>query len=111
MGKNYWSKIRWNRRCDDQLYSKFHYRYLYIGFTDRCNDLSLPQIIHWHVMYEGVPECALNPSITWGYNGDTLYQGENMKFYVAIQNIGDYDMDSLQIRYYVVDANNTAHDY
>ncbi len=88
------------------------YPYLKLFMYTRDDSSQTPsQINHWHVMYEGVPECALNPFLGYGYNGDTTYQGQNVNFHVAIENIGDYDMDSLQIRYSIVDANNTVHDY
>jgi hypothetical protein len=66
---------------------------------------------NWHVMYEGVPECALDPNVSWGYTGDTTYQGQTLNYHIAVRNIGDYDMDSLQMRYFIVDANNVVHDY
>lgn len=88
------------------------YPYLKLFMYTRDDSSQTPsQINHWHVMYEGVPECALNPSIQWGYDGDTTYQGQMLNFNIAIENIGDYDMDSLQIRYSIVDANNVTHDY
>jgi hypothetical protein len=86
--------------------------YLKLMMYTRDDSTQTPaQINHWHVMYEGVPECALSPNLGWGYNGDTTYQGQNINFHVSIENIGDYDMDSLQIRYSIMDANNVMHDY
>lgn len=86
--------------------------YLKLFMYTRDDSSTTPsQINHWHVMYEGVPECALSPNLGWGFDGDTSYQGQNVNFHVSIQNIGDYDMDSLQIRYSIVDANNSVHDY
>ncbi len=88
------------------------YPYLKLFMYTRDDSSQTPsQINHWHVMYEGVPECALAPNISWGFDGDTSYQGQNINFHIAIENIGDYDMDSLQIRYSIVDVNNVVHDY
>lgn len=86
--------------------------YLKLFMYTRDDSSQTPsQINHWHVMYEGVPECALNPNLGWGWDGDTTYQGQNVNFHISIENIGDYDMDSLQIRYSITDANNVVHDY
>lgn len=88
------------------------YPYLKLYMYTRDDSTVTPaQIDHWHVMYEGVPEAALNPSITWGFSGDTVSQGEDITFHVAIDNIGDYDMDSLQMHYFIVDQNNVTHDF
>lgn len=80
-------------------------------YTRDDSTVTPSQINHWHVMYEGVPEAALNPNITWGFNGDTVSQGENVTFHVAVENIGDYDMDSLQMKYFIIDQNNVTHNY
>lgn len=86
------------------------YPYLKLYQFTRDNPTQTPtQINHWHVMYEGVPECALNPNVGYYFSSDSVYQGDNIRFSTAIENIGDYDMDSLTIRYFVVDANNVTH--
>ncbi len=88
------------------------YPYLKLFFFTRDDSTVTPsQMNHWHVMYEGVPECALDPNVHYYFDGDTSYQGENVNMRIAIRNIGDYDMDSLQVRYAITDANNTVHNY
>lgn len=64
------------------------------------------QLDRWQLIYEGVPECAINPDIHFEFHADTVYQGETVSLEIAIENIGDYDMDSLLISYQVVDGNN-----
>ncbi len=66
------------------------------------------QLDRWQLIYEGVPECAINPDIHFSFHADTVYQGESISLEVAIENIGDYDMDSLLISYQVVDGNNNV---
>ncbi len=80
-------------------------------YTRDDSTVTPSQINHWHVMYEGVPECALNPNISYFYDDDTTSQGQMLTFSTAIENIGDYDMDSLQVRYFIVDQNNVTHNY
>lgn len=69
-----------------------------------------PQLDRWQVLFEGVPEAAINPNIHFGFVGDTLSEGEMMMFTTAITNIGDYDMDSLLVHYWVRDASGVRHD-
>lgn len=64
------------------------------------------QLDRWQVIYEGVPECALNPEIHYQFHADTVMQGEEVQLEIAIENIGDYDMDSLLIAYNVLSENN-----
>jgi hypothetical protein len=69
-----------------------------------------PQLDRWQVLFEGVPEAAINPNIHFGFVGDTLSEGEMMMFTTAITNISDYDMDSLLVHYWVRDASGVRHD-
>lgn len=69
-----------------------------------------PQLDRWQVLFDGVPEAALNPHIHFGFVGDTLTDGEMMMFTTAITNIGDYDMDSLLVHYWIRDASGVRHD-
>jgi hypothetical protein len=61
------------------------------------------QMIRWQVLYDGAPETALNPSLYYYLHNDTLDEGATLHFAVATQNISDYDMDSLLIKYWIVD--------
>lgn len=63
-----------------------------------------PQMDRWQVLFEGVPEAALNPHITYHFESDTISDGELLKFVVAIENISDFDMDSLLVHYWIEDA-------
>jgi len=69
-----------------------------------------PQLDRWQVLFDGVPEAAINPHIHYGFVGDTLSEGEMMMFTTAISNIGDYDMDSLLVHYWIRDASGVRHD-
>ena len=61
------------------------------------------QLKRWQVLYDGAPETCLNPSAHYYFHKDTLTQGENLVFSCAIQNIGNYNMDSLLVAYWIVD--------
>ena len=61
----------------------------------------------WQILYEPVPEAALNPSDGYlnTYITDSIAEGNTFKFAMAIKNISNYDMDSLLVHYWVEDAN------
>ncbi len=58
------------------------------------------------VLYEGVPEVAVSSTLGYTFNKDTLQQGEGGLFEIAVENIGDYNIDSLLLKYKIVDASN-----
>lgn len=63
----------------------------------------------WMVFYNGVPEFAINPAKHFMFEKDTLYEGQKGKFSVAVENISNYDGDSLKINYWLVDNNRMVH--
>jgi len=82
------------------------YPYLYLVAFMRDDSLHTPaQMKRWHVLYDGVPETCLNPSKHFHFHKDTLQQGENLVFSCAIENIGQFDMDSLLVKYWIIDKN------
>ena len=86
--------------------------YPYLKLRAYMRDDSLhtpPQLQRWQVIYEGVPETALDPSIHYYFYKEPLQEGDNLKFCTAIHNIGDYDMDSLLISYWILDKNKNSH--
>lgn len=88
------------------------YPYLKLFMYTRDDSTSTPaQLDYWHVLYEGVPEAALNPAYSYTFYGDSLSIGEDLTFSCSIENIGDYDMDSLWIRYFIIDQNNQTHNF
>lgn len=80
-------------------------------FTRDDATLTPTQLDSWHVLYEGVPEAALNPSIQYSFYQDTLQQGDDLRLITAVENIGDYPMDSLWMHYFIIDKNNQIHHY
>lgn len=67
------------------------------------------QLKSWHVMYEKVPEVALNPSLGFVFESEEVMEGADLKLAIAIDNIGDVDMDSLLISYWLEDAQQHLH--
>lgn len=83
------------------------YPELRLQMTNRDNSFATPeQIKYWRVHYEPVPEAALNPNRHFVFK-DTLGQGQTSSIAVAIENLSMYAMDSLLVKYDVIDANNS----
>lgn len=67
------------------------------------------QMKRWQVLYQGIPEAALDPGKHFVFVADTLQEGQDLIFSTAITNISSYDMDSLLVRYWIVDQNRQPH--
>lgn len=70
-----------------------------------------PQLKKWQVIYDDVPECALNPlkgfAIT---NSNAIQEGDNLVVKLPIENIGQLPFtDSLVVTYWISDRNNVSH--
>lgn len=74
--------------------------------------ISPAQVNRWHVLYDDVPEAAID-----GTNGyvflpnslDSLQEGADMRFAVDVKNISDLPMDSLLVHYWITDQNQVKH--
>jgi hypothetical protein len=67
------------------------------------------QLERWQLLYEPVPECAINPQLGYFYGLDGWFQGQEASVAFAVQNISEYDMDSLLMAAWVVDRFNVKH--
>ena len=69
------------------------------------------QIDRWHVLYDQIPEAAIDGSNKYTLlpTKDTLNEGEKIKFAVDVKNIYTIPMDSLLINYWIQDASNFTH--
>lgn len=81
---------------------------LYWNSADSITSTSA-NLKHWRVHYTPVPEAALAPNIYLSYK-DTLDQGENAIFKLAVANISNKNMDSLLVKYRIIDQNNVSKD-
>jgi hypothetical protein len=69
------------------------------------------QIKYWRVIYNPVPEAAVDPKSfnVWLPTEDTIREGMKLKFGVSIKNISDWSMDSLKVNYWLLDKENQLH--
>lgn len=81
---------------------------LSVEYADSLN-LTPAQLDRWHVLYQPVPEAAIDGSngYTWLPIKDSVLQGENIRFAIDVKNISDFPMDSLLVHYWVEDINRT----
>jgi len=63
------------------------------------------QIDRWHILYEDVPEAAIDPNTHFEFKAETIQQGDPGSISVAIRNISEVDMDSLLVHYWIEDEN------
>ena len=64
------------------------------------------QLNFWKINYIGLPEVAVNAYDYFVFHNDTLQEGEQATFELAIENIGEYSMDSLLVKLQVSDEFN-----
>ena len=81
----------------------------YLRLRFNCADSafkSAADVDYWRVYYTGIPEMALNPARHFTLDSDTLQQGARLSVEIGMENLSTYDMDSLLVRYKVVDESN-----
>jgi Peptidase family C25 len=77
-------------------------------------DITPYQLNYWRIDYDPVPEGALTPNLYFktknsGSLIDTLEIGEKLNFGIAFKNISNNSFDSVKVKLYVLDRNNTTH--
>lgn len=65
------------------------------------------QTKRWQLVYTPVPEAAVNGNQGFYFSAiaDSLDEGQDLSFAIAIENISEYHMDSLLVYYWVEDEN------
>jgi flagellar hook assembly protein FlgD len=66
------------------------------------------QMERWQVIYDPVPELAVNPKKGfYAKSNDTYQQGDSAAIAIAIENVSAFDMDSLSVAYWYINQNGT----
>ena len=68
-------------------------------YDDNFN--SSGQLERWHVLYNGIPEAALDPHTFFSFVDDTLKEGQDLEISIAIENVSQYCMDTLRVSYWI----------
>lgn len=69
-----------------------------------------PHLNYWRVLYQPLPEAALNPIAYFSFL-DSLQQGQEGRLQIALENLSPYQMDSMLVKFKIIDANNVSHDF
>lgn len=83
--------------------------YPYVQLIGRKRDENTaiaPQLMRWQLVNQPMPEAALNAYYNHTFHADTLMEGEQLEFAVAIENISEFDMDSMLVSYQVFNKDN-----
>lgn len=85
--------------------------YIKLHLKTQDDSLHTPaQLIRWQVLYDEVPETAIDPASCFIFYNDTVQEGEDIKLSIATRNISHLDFaDSLMVSYWVVDQNRVQH--
>lgn len=62
--------------------------------------LTPAQLHRWQVIYEPVPELAINPKKGFYMETNEYQEGDSVSISIAIENVSDFDMDSLLVEYW-----------
>ena len=82
---------------------QFPYVYLEISLQDNVSRTS-PQLKHLLLMYEDIPDIAVCLD-NYFFHTDTVLQGDNIRLSISAKNISQKDMDSLTVRYHIIQQN------
>jgi hypothetical protein len=91
-----------NSIADASVYPKLRLQ----ASTSDDQNLSPAQMRKWQITYQEVPECAVNPNAFYSFDGmDVNQEGEKVELKVAIENVSEQNMDSLQVKFWAEDKN------
>lgn len=85
------------------------YPYLKLRLNTKDNPSRTPtQLRYWRILYDKVPESALNAFALFEFNSDTITLGESLNLTVAVENVTEIDMDSLLVKYSIVSSSRSV---
>jgi len=95
---------------DSSLYPNIR---LVAYISDNTNHTA-PQLKRWHVVYDPVPEAAINPPLVASsllISTNDIQEGDNFKLRIPVQNISNlpFTQDSLLMSYWITDAAGATH--
>ena len=84
------------------------YPFLKLQFnTEDEKNFEPAQLEFWRILYQAYPEATISPSELFVFN-DTIPQGQDAYIRIASRNISNVNMDSLLVKYTVIDNTNTS---
>ncbi len=86
----------------DSLDAKaFPYARMEATFTDSVLRTP-PQLRHWHLLYDPVPEAIVDPVTAYEFRSDTIFDGQEISIKMGSFNITEVPMDSLLVQFTLV---------
>lgn len=71
---------------------------------------TFPSLEYWRINYKEIPEVIYNTEELLSFNKEDLFIGDNIIFDASVKNISTVDMDSLLVKYSIIDGNNNTID-
>ncbi len=97
-----------NNLIDARIYPKIK---LIAFLSDNMFHLA-PQLKKWQVIYDPIPECAINPQNQYLNNSisSSIIEGDDLIIHLPVENIGMTDFkDSIEFTYFIQDAHRIKH--
>lgn len=83
---------------------QYPYLKLKLITKDKVNNTPV-QLKSWHVMFEPVPETAIDPVAYFNFYNQSIQEGDSVRFGIATRNISNSGMDSLLVTYRIIRNN------
>ena len=77
-----------------------------IYFTKDEVERTPAQLKGWKVNYQGFGDLAINTSLGFDFNSDTLQQGQLFSLKIPVENISDYEIDSTTVKFTLTNSEN-----
>lgn len=94
-----------------EMIEAINFPYLRLEFDaeDRI-EKTCPKLHNWRIYFEGLPDVAINPHLKYQKMSDTLEAGASFSLEVGLENLSNYPIDSLDIRFTLnLPGNNIIH--
>ncbi len=83
---------------------QYPYLKLKVITKDKVNNTPV-QLNSWHVMFEPVPETAIDPVSYFNFYNSNIQEGDSIRFGIATHNISNLPMDSMLVTYRIIRNN------
>lgn len=95
------------KNADITFVNSDEYPFLQLEYVaEDVTNSTAPQLDYWRIIYEEVPEGAMNPQKHLVKSNDTIPYGSKFRAEIAFENITDIAMDSILVKFTVKDATN-----
>ena len=83
------------------------YPFLSLSFeTSDEQNRTTPGLRNWKIFYDGLPDIAINPELSYEFMEDTSQIGDEVKIKVGVENVSIFDMDSILVLFTISNSQN-----